>query len=461
MVSWLRAVTTLLVVSTWVQCARGQESSDCADLANYAPPSSLLVTRGEIVGKPGEHASMTRKVQRPTADGSGVGYLVTGDPVEFVAKCEGLSYVRYHGKNRTTTGWIDSRRLLLHGKPFVPLPTDANELCSAAGHAINDGGLNVVPPEGIPDGSSLVDENDATSSRPLKYIPLNVEGRKLAVVQLADGGSCSSVEAEIRTRDLKNVLSPNDAISRNPFQEILGGNGWAMGLDEDVVLVASKPMLRSRARGPDFALSSIDKTGDTQFVCYGRLRPWLGKPVVSEGDPDLCESIASSAVPVAMELAEGHFRLPPQKMPEVRLDAVKWGMVDLQSTGHERPVGVINYNYSSGAGCGHGFDLQFLVLLDGAGVTWPQVMSSFHALYGNEADISMPSRRLLVRIVRHDNQTYVELLDASLFSGNDVNNAPVQSVWRFTSSGPKQICKYQTSRYEVTPPSADENGRIR
>jgi hypothetical protein len=461
MASWLRAVMLLLVVLLSMHPAFGQDSSECANLSKYAPPGSLVVTRGEIIGQPSEHAPMISQVPLPASDGISVGYLVTGNQVEFVAECHGFSYVRYHGKSRTTTGWIDSRRLLLHGKPFVPLPADVSELCSAAEREINDDALNVVTPEDIPDGANLVDENDPSQPRPLKYIPLNVEGHELAVVQMADGGTCSSVEAEIRTGDLKHVLSPGDAVSRDPFQLIYGGNGWAMGLDEDVVSVEGRPLLRSSGTSPDFALSTIDKTGDTQFVCRGRLRPLLlSKPIVIEGDPGLCESIASSAVPIAMHSPDGHFAAPPQEMPEVQLRAMQWGMVDLNNTGHEHPIGVINYNFSSRAGCGHGFDLQFPVPLDGAVVSSPQALAAFHALYGDEADISMPSGRLLVRIVRHGNQTYVELLDASLIADDDLDRAPVQSVWRFTSAVPKKICTYRTSHYEVEPASVDENGRV-
>ena len=460
MTPWLRAALVLLVLFSWMRPAIGQASDECADLAKYAPPGSLVVTRGEIIGQPSEPVPITNKVPSPASDGSGVGYLVTGNQVEFVAACQGFSYVRYHGKNRTTSGWIDSRRLVLHGKAFVSLPANASKLCSMAERETNDGVLNVVEARTIPDGVKIVDENDPLSPRPRGYIPLNVDGRKLAVVQMIDAGTCSSTEAEIRTGDFRHVLSPDDAVSRNPFHFIVGGNAWAMGLDEDVVSVEGKPLLRSSSElGSDFALSTIDRTGDTQFVCYGRLRP-LSKPAVMEGDRGLCEAIASSAVPVAMHSPQGHFMTPPQKMPEVQLHAMQWGMADLDNGGHERPVGVISYNYSSGAGCGHGFDLDFPVALDGMVVPWPQAMQGFHALYGDEADISRPSGRLLVRIVRHDNQTYVELLDGSLLAGDDIKHAPVQSVWKFTSAGPMQICKYRTGYYEVKPPSVDENGRI-
>lgn len=457
---WLRAVLVLLVVFSWVRPAIGQASSECADLAKYAPPGSLVVTRGEIIGQPNEHVPMTSKVPSPASDG-GVGYLVTGDQVESVAACQGFSYVRYHGKNRTTSGWIDSRRLQLRGKPFVPLPANASELCSTVERELSHGVLHVVEAKRIPDGVTVVDENDPSSPRPLGYIPLTVGDRRLSVVQMADGGTCSSTEAEIRSGDLKYALSPDDAVSRHPFQFIVGGNAWSVGLDEDVVSVEGKPLLRSRYKpGSDFALSTIDRTGDTQFVCYGRLRPWLSRPVVIEGNPALCEAIASSAVPVAMHSPQGHFMTPPQQIPEVELHAVQWGMVDLDNVGQEFPVGVINYTYSSGAGCGHGFDLDFPLPLDGATVSWPQAMKGFQALYGDEADSSRPWSKLLVRMVRHDDQTYVELLDASLLTGDEIEHAPVQSVWKFTSAGPKQICKYKTAHYEVRPPSTDESGQI-
>jgi hypothetical protein len=443
--SQLCAAISLLILASWTQSALGQESSECANLTQYAPPGSQPLTHGEIIGQPGERAPITSKVPLAASDGGHLGYLITGDRVEFIAKCQGFSYVRYHGRKRTTTGWIDSRSLLLYGNPFIPSPTDANQLCSAAERDVNNHALNELPSKDIPDGTDLGDADDQ-SPKPLRYIPLQVEGRELAVVQLIDGGTCSSTEAEIRTGDLKHVLSPADAVSRDP---VSGGIGWSTGLNEDVVSVEGKPLLRSSDQGANFVLSSIDKAGDTKLVCYARLRPLVSKRVVTEGDPDLCESIASSAAPIVMHSPEGHFAVQQQQFSEVHLQAVQWGMVDLDGGG-QRPVGVINYNFSSGAGCGFEFNLQFPLALNGAVVSWPQAMAGFRALYGNDEDISRPSSTLRVRIVRYENQSYVELLDAS-FADGGFNQALVNSVWKFTSSGPKQICKFRTSHYVVEP----------
>jgi hypothetical protein len=456
---WLRITMVLASAFAWAQPALGRESGECAELADYAPPGSLAITRGEIIGEPGSHAPMTKTVPRQGANPVSEGYLLSGDRVDFVETCKGYSYVRYHGINRTTTGWIDSRRLQLHGERFVPLPADASVLCSAAERDFNNGVVPVVKSRDVTVDLSLTYKDDPIK-RPLNVTPLKTDMRSLAVVQLFEGGSCSSVLANVRTADLKQVLSPDDAESRNPVRIRFGGNGWSMGLREEVVLVNGKPLLRSSDRGEDFELSRIDRTGDTQLVCHGRLQPLPGKPVVVEGDRELCDSLATTAVPVVMQQALGHFTVPKYPQPDVALEATQWGMVDLDNSGHVRPVGVINYSFSSGAGCGRGFDLEFPLPLDTVSITADQAVKAFEASYGDGVDISSPSTKLKVRIVRHDGKLYVELLDAALISdaGADAAHSPVQYIWKFGPSGPRQICKFKTRHYELTLPAASEDG---
>ena len=364
----LRAMGVLALAVSWVLPAFGHDSNECAELAQFAPPGSLTITRGEIVGHPGEHAPMTHIVPAPARDSTGVGYLVTGDKVDFVAACQGFSYVRYHGKAQTSTGWIDSDRLQLHGKPFIPLPSGAGNMCALAERAANEGHWTVLPSRQMPEGIHLVNgvEEFSTASR---YTPVDVEGRQLSVVQWNNGGTCYSDLVEVRTGDLKKLLSPGDIVSRNPVNLRFGGNAWGMGVEEDVVSIDGRSMIRSMESHEDFELSSIDRTGDTRLVCHGRLRPLMGKPEVVEGDSSLCSAIASKAEPVAMQPARGHFDVPKDTGPQVSLQAMQWGLVDLDNTGHERPVGVVEHGYSSSGGCGLDVDLQVPMLLDRASVS--------------------------------------------------------------------------------------------
>lgn len=453
---WLRFIVVVLAFA-FAQTASGHESDQCAELASFAPPGSLAITRGEIIGHPDERAPMTKAVPLRDGEAVSVGYLVSGDQVDFVEACKGYSYVRYHGNNRTTTGWIDSSRLQLRGKPFVPLPADASALCSAAERAVNNRGLPVVEFKNAPDALKEAYKDDP-GTEPLNVTPLKVAGRSLAVVQLSQGGTCYSLLANVRTGDLKQALSPDDAVSRNPVRLRFGGNGWGMGMSEEVVLVDGRPLLRSSVRREDFELSRIDRTGDTQLVCHGRLQPSAGKPVVVKGDKALCESLATTAVPAAMQRAAEHFTVPKLAGPDVLLEATQWGMADLDNSGHARPVGVINYTYASGAGCGRDFAVELPLPLDAASMTADQVEKAFQTSYGNDVDTSSPSTKLEVRIVRHDGQTYVELLDAALLPDADAARAPVQSIWKFGPSGPKQVCQFKTRHYKLTLPEASEDG---
>ena len=448
---WLSRAMAFALVLPWALPALGQESNIC-ELTDFAPPASFSITQGEITGARDEQTPMMRTIPKQSNSGTRVGHLIAGDKVDFVLACQGFSYVRYHGAKQTTAGWVDSRKLQLHGQPFIPLPPNASQLCFDAQRDANNKKLAVVEERNIPQGIRLVSEVDKMLATPLAYQLINVQGHPLAVVQMSEGGSCYTISAKVWTGNLKRQLSPDDVESRNPINLTVGGNAWAMALSEDAVVVDGHVLIRSSTRYRDFDLSSIDKTGDTQLLCQGRLRPLLGKPVVLEGDPTLCETLPTAATPITMQPAKGKFTVPPQVSPDATQEAVQWGMVDLDNTGHDHPVGVVNYEFSSAAGCGSGFDQQLPVQLESEVVSLDQISSALRALRDNSADAES-SAKLLVRIVRFRNQTYVELLDADLLAEDEVVKAPVQSIWKFGLSGPKQICKYQTHHYEVKPPS--------
>jgi len=462
----LRFVAVFLLASVWFSPAMGQVSDPTyCSIATMVPPGAKTVTRGEIVGQPNEHAPLTTLAPWTNSNGTAVAYLVTGDRIDFITACNGFSYVRFHGKSRTTSGWIDSHRLELHGQPYIPLPANAAELCSAAENAVNNkfgeglGSLTWLPSKPIEDGAIDLGPDPDPSSHALGYIPVSVDGRPLAAVQLFGGGTCGATQIYFWTGDLKHQLSPDDTDRRNPLNLRFGGNGWSMGLNEEIVAVAGQPMLLSSGKSADFELSHIDRTGDTQLVCHGRQRPMSGKPVVMSGDRGLCESLVSTAVAVVMKPAAGHITLPEQSMPEVSYEALRWGMVDLGNTGSAHLVGVLVYHFESGAGCGQDHDLEFPVLLDSTGNFDPsgtQGQGTLRALFGDPLDMSGGDQKQAVRIVRYKNQTYVELVDAGLVDAGSVDSAPVQSIWRFTKTGPQQVCKFQTRHYEVKPPTISE-----
>jgi hypothetical protein len=462
----LRSVAVFLLASVWFSPAMGQVSdpSYCS-YAAFAPPGAKTVTRGEIVGLPNEHASLMEGAPWSNSNGAAPAYLVTGDRVDFVTECKGFSYVRFHGKSRTTSGWVDSHRLQVHGQPYIPLPANVAELCSTVESEVNSkfgeglGSLASLPSKPVADGAIDLGPDPYPSSRALGYIPINLDGRPLAAVQLFGGGSCGTTQIYFWTGDLRHQLSPADTDTRNPLNLRFGGNGWSMGLNEEIVRVAGRPMLLSRGVSADFELSHIDRTGDTQLVCHGRQRPMSGKPVVVSGARSLCESLVSTAVAVAMKPAAGHITLPEQSAPEVRYKALRWGMVDLGNTGSAHVAGVLMYHFESAAGCGQDHDLEFPVLLDGTGNFDPsgkQGQGTLRALFGNPQDLSKGSQKKAVRIVRYMNQTYVELVDAGLVDAGSVDSGPIQSIWKFTKAGPRQVCKFQTRHYEVRPPTISE-----
>jgi hypothetical protein len=454
MSGWLRAVIALALLLCWAVPAIGQDSPIC-HAVDYAPPASLAITRGQITGAPGEHTTITGTIPKDGEAGAQSGYLVTGDKVDFVAACRGFSYIRYHGHNQTTTGWVDTRKVQLKGKSFIPLPPNVNQICSDAQSEIDRTSLTAIDEREIPEGAHLSDDGDPINAAASSYQPVDVQGRTLAVVRIFGGGSCHSRMVKVWTSDFKRSLSPDDVNSRNPENLIGGGNGWSMGLEEDAVLIDGQPLIRS-SYGQDFDLSSIDRTGDTQFLCHGRLSPNLGKPILTEGDPGLCGDLPEAATPVAMEPAAGKYTVSPQAEAWVTREADQWGMVDLDNSGKDRPIGVVNYTHDTARGCGTTFEAQVPVVLRGDVVSADQISAALKPLFGDEADHGEVRDTSRIRIVRLHGQTYVEILDTGLMAGDEIAKAPIQSVWKFDADGPKQVCRYRTRHFEVKPVSPNE-----
>jgi hypothetical protein len=427
-------------------------------IAALVPPGSKAVTRGEIVGAPNMRAPLMEQAPWTDSKGPTSGYLISGDRVDFVTECNGYSYVRFHGKSLTTSGWVDSHLLQLHGQPYIPLPADAAVLCSAAESSVNSnfghGSLKSIP--SIPfDGATIILGPDFDpDSHVLEYTPVKIGGRPLAAVQVHSGGSCGAGTVYFWTSDLKHQLSPDDVDARNPFNE--GSNGWDTGLHEKIVTMADRPMLFS-ALNNDFALSQIDRTGDTQLVCHGRQHPMSGKPIVIGGDRGLCESIVSASAPVVMQPATNNVRLLKESAPNLGgyFKVIGWLKADLDNTGVARPVGVFEYHFDSGVGCSQSHDFEFPILLDNAMNVDPsdaQVQGTLRALFGDTQDLSMGSQNRAARIVNYKNQIYVEILDTDLVGQVNADGAPVQSIWAFKGKGPQRICELQTKHYEVKPP---------
>lgn len=454
MSSWLRAVIPLALLLCWVMPAFGQDSLGC-DTVDFAPPASFAITRGQITGAPGEHTAIMGTIPKDGADVAQAGYLVTGDKVDFVLACRGFSYIRYHGQNQTTTGWIDTKRLKLQGKPFIPLPPNLAQICSGAQRDIDRTSLTSIPLQSIPEGAQVTDDNDSEGSA-MNYQTIQVQGRHLAVVRIAEGGSCYSAMARVWTSDFKRQLSPDDFNSRNPVNLTTGGNAWAMGLAEDVVMVDGQPLIRSTSPGDDFELSSIDRTGDTQLLCHGRLRPDVGKPILTEGDPSLCGDLPEAATPIALGPAAGKFTVPSGDGGWLTTKADQWGMIDVDNSGKKKPVGVVNYEVDATRGCGSTYKAQVPVVLHGDVASADQIDAALKALYGDGPDNGQRKDTSRLRIVRLRGQTYVEIFDTSLLADDEIAKAPIQSVWKFGAGGPKQVCTYRTRHYEVKPISPDE-----
>ncbi|GLQ98103.1 hypothetical protein [Dyella mobilis] len=469
------AVVLLLIVSGALpRVVLAADSNDCASQSQFAPPGTLHITKAKIAGAATERVSLYGQVPAAGADNTTSGYVLGGDAVDHVYDCGDYAYVRFHGKTRTTTGWVSRNRVTLLGTPYVPLPEGAEALCAGvqdavnAKHAAGWTNLDVLPSSQIPEGGFNVDADPELSQgngTVPSFTPFDIGNRHVAAIDYSDGGTCPSESIYIWSGDLKRRLSPADVVSRDPVRLHYGGEDWAMDLGEHIVSIKGRPMMLSSGTGGDFELSAIDETGDMQLVCHGRDVALRKQTVISGSDTALCDAVAAHSLkPIAMQAvtpANGKALLRTDQIKDVpgHFTLSQTGMADLDNSGTKRPVGIVTHQWDFGGGCGSDATLQLPVLLDQAGRADPSgktFQADYKSLLGEPGDIQWGSRTRSIRLIEFQGATYVEVVNLDLTDAKNVADAPVESVWKLTRTDAKQMCTLQTHHYVVSTPSNQE-----
>lgn len=451
-----------------------EEPPNCA--WPYVAPGQLTVTPAQVTGTPFEHLPLHADYPASQADGqkkaSSGAYLITGDKVDLVSSCNGYAYVRFHGKKRVSTGWVEGRRVQATGKPYIPLPPNAPMLCQAAADVLNKnhgtGSLKALPLSAVPSDAlaRLHIEPDFNAANP-QVAYAEVDGRPIALVSMEAGGTCHTSSVTTATGDLKVLLAPNDASDRNPRND--GRDGWSFGVDEQLVEVLGQPMVMSTdlSAGSDFYLSEVDKNGDIVPTCLGK-RVDAPPQIQASFDDRVCHDMlsanqteipmgapasgerlvrskkaGSSSDPADHRLSPTKLSLPGGQASTATLTLKSTGLVDVDNSGRPRRVGILTQaDADSTAGCGN-FSEHYAkpVYIDEHGVADPDAALNkpFDNFGEGKGDASF---------VKFDGKTYIKLLPAG--------QGPSE-VWKFDAYGAHQMCVFQQQRYEVKPISGQDS----
>jgi hypothetical protein len=399
--------------------------------------------------------------------------VITGDHVDVVTRCGNLTYVRFHGKHKVSTGWAETSRLHVTGSPYVPLPPGAPELCKAAQDMLDagDGTIKAVPTARVTDAiaKKFGIGQDPNASLPA-VAGVTSGGRRIAVALIDSGGTAHSTEAMVFTPGMGGRLSPFDMDSRRIEND--GENGWDFSLYESLVMVRGQPMiLEKKPHQTQVTFAAIDASGDIVPTCSGAqvstpqpvveagfdgamCRTLLASgPAASMGHPSASESIFLAKVPQYFEpkLIDGQpsatqFR-NNGRASEVSYDLVATGNVDLDGSGHTRRVGLVSYfDGNSTAADGSYEESWFLpVYLDAQGRADPGSTENQAMAHGLPTD-GMRGGRL----VTYQNAAYLELSP-----GEDDR---ITEIWKFEAKGPRKVCGFRQAKFELHVVTAEDHG---
>jgi hypothetical protein len=475
--AWRRALALLgmVVVGLWSFPCLAQDGTDCStgDIA----VGQRTVTPAVVIGAPAEHLALKAhnpakdEVFYPPADG---GYVITGDPVDLVTRCGNLSYVRFHGKQKVSTGWVETSRLHTTGSPYVPLPPGAPELCKAAQDMLDagDGMIEAVPTVHVTDAVAKKLDIGQYPNASLPAVARVTSGsHRMAVALIDGGGTAHSTEAMVFTPGMEARLSPPDMESRRIQNN--GENGWA-AMNESLVMVRGQPMIFDKWRDQtNITFAAIDTSGDIVPVCSGARVP-TPQPAVEVGfDGAMCRALLASdpkeslmgppsagesmflaKVPEPFEpgyldvkpSAALHFR-NPEEASEVSYNLVATGNVDLDGSGHTRRVGLVSYfDGDSTAGDGSYQESWFLpVYLDAQGRADPGSAENQALAQGLPSD-GMRGGRL----VTYQNAAYLEL--------SPDEDDRITEIWKFEAKGPRKVCGFRQAKFELHVVTAEDHG---
>ena len=462
----LAKLVALLLVGLCFPMAARAEDNDC--VYNWIAPGQLTVTPARITGSSQEHLLLhvqhpqnhtLRTKDLPESDG----YLITGDKVDLITSCEDYDYVRFHGTNRVSVGWVDKSRIDMTGNSYVPLPPNSAAFCRASEADLDTHfGQSILvsyPPMHVNDATLARIHVDSDFESVGDLTRVTVDGREMVAVAIRAKATCSSQEINMWKDDLSAPLTPRDSDARNPMNG--GGNGPLDGTRQLLVKVAGQPVIQSFNRGGEPAyLSTIDKNGDLVATCKIDSVP-VEQPIeMTDSEAKVCAAVLDGKA----ERISMHKPGPDQTVEPVGKDGEKLelfqgtyvggggenkyslketGNADLDNSGHVRTVGIVHFEESDSRGCGSSFTQALPAFLDDSG------NADLHDPRNQKLFGVLPKNMEKAWLVYFDGQTYVAMAPP--------NDDRVQEVWKLDHQGARKVCSYQLRRWKVSPISDESH----
>lgn len=349
----------------------------------------------------------------------------------------------------------------------------AHLLCKAAEKIIDSGKQLDSPPttqvdDKVIDGVLPANWQPGWNSSPTQVAHVVVDGRPMAAIIVDSGGTSHDTLVYLLSDDLKTLLSPADR--NNHDAENDGSDDWGFGVNEDVVIVAGQPMVRSwDSRGGGTYLSTIEKDGDIVPTCMMKREALKTREIAFSTNASVCHAVlAGKQLLVPMHPPASGQSLNLKDVPtnfsrdrdgssgstdtelkyqdtamaaDVSYTLVKTGVADIDNNGHKRHVGMVTFwEGNSTAGDGTYTDSQVLpVYLDRDGV------ADLSAEANEKLAAALPHRMRSGKLVTLNGTTYLEL--------SPYTKGPSTEVWKIGPSGAHQVCGFQFWRTVVQPTS--------
>ena len=213
-------------------------------------------------------------------------------------------------------------------------------------------------------------------------------------------------------------------------------------------------MVRASARDGTHFLSVIDKDGDIVPTCEVATEAMAQRNISMEANAGICHAFKANLeklIPThdphqdesIAPLNDKDKRLLLLNSEDngagggTRYTLRQTALADLDNSGHARPIGIVHYEYTSGAGCGSGNTQDVPVFLDAHGKV--DLHSSTTKTMFNELTTHIETAHL----AQSGGVTYIEL--------SSEKDGPAEQVWKMDTAGAHKVCQFQMTHFVVKP----------
>jgi hypothetical protein len=443
-----------------------------ADCATHPPrPDSPAV----VTGSPGErlyiqpqHPSLCKDVQSGTCKAKS--YVLTGDAVRVAPECDNWVFMSFAGKKATTSGWVAPQRVtsmsndtlsaIGAGASATRLPTACTEAEGKLNDWLNRGdrqapalpsGLtNSIRVEKLPPGTG--DDTGGMNVWNIVVSDAQVGGKPIKTVGYGSGGTCHGDTLELWDTNYKNRIKiPTSDLDDSTNSDVDPADSGDYA-SEELVRFGGETYLAHIARGARYVKLYQLKSNMTALPACDLARvPTSHEFTQFAADSALCEAVLNEHVedarlenitPVEFDDEVSQRLLGDLIMNQgAPFAMVARGQADPYNEGRLRPVGMLAYSHSDGAGCGHDSRSEWPAVLDRKGLPTQVV----------EKDIAFEHASSKSRLFQFHGTTYFETRTEELENGPPSDGPPTHEVWKLSAVGATKMCSFNPARYRAQP----------